>query len=81
LNGHSKPVSEQQFRNKNGAICSAPVENAQPVKDHFQNVYNIKRDWDQDAVKNKADLFTSSYMTDDDPPTLKENHMALNSAK
>ena len=50
LNGHSKPVSEQRFRNKNGVICSDPVENAQTVKDHFQKVYNIESDLDPAAL-------------------------------
>ena len=26
VNGHSKPFSEQLFRNKNGVFCSDPVE-------------------------------------------------------
>ena len=46
FNGHSKKVSEQRFRNKNGDLCSNSVKNAKTVKDHFQKVYNIKSDLD-----------------------------------
>jgi hypothetical protein len=45
LNGHSAPVSEQRFENKNGELCSTastPLENAKTVRDHFQKVKHQK---------------------------------------
>jgi hypothetical protein len=79
FNGHSKKVSEQRFRNKNGDICSNPVENAKTVKDHFQNVYNIKSDLDPtvfDQVKQRPIQFDL-----DAPPSVDELRKALISAK
>jgi hypothetical protein len=62
FNGHSKKVSEQRFRNKNGDLCLNPVENAKTVKDHFEKVYNIKSEnWIQlSLTKSGRDQFNIS---------------------
>ncbi len=63
FNGHSKKVSEQRFRNKNGDLCSNPVENAKTVKDHFEKVYNIKMSWIQQSLtKSGRDQFNLVLM-------------------
>ncbi len=79
FNGHSKKVSEQRFRNKNGDLCWNPVENAKTVKDHFQNVYNIKSDLDPtafDQVKQRPIQFDL-----DAPSSVEELRKALQSSK
>jgi hypothetical protein len=79
LNGHSKKVSEQFFRNENGILCSNPTENARTVKEHFQKVYNIQNQLDStvlDLVRQRPIRFELDY-----PPTLEEVRKALNSAK
>jgi hypothetical protein len=70
LNGHSKKVSEQLFRNENGILCFNPTENARTVKDHFEMVYNIHNQLDStvfDLVRQRPIRFEL-----DDPPTLEE---------
>ena len=79
LNGHSKKVSEQLFRNKDGEICSNVEENAKTVQEHFQKVYNIQNQLDPtvfDLVRQRP-----IRVELDDPPTLEEIRKALNSAK
>ena len=79
FNGHSKKVSEQRFRNKDGVLCSNPTENARTVKEHFQKVYNIQHQLDLtvfDLVRQRPIRFEL-----DVPPTLEEVRKALNSAK
>jgi len=79
LNGHSKKVSEQLFRNENGILCSNPTENARTVIEHFQKVYNIHNQLDStvfDLVRQRPIRFEL-----DDPPNLEEVRKALNSAK
>lgn len=79
LNGHSKSVSEQRFRNKSGEMCSDPVENAKTVRDHFQKVYNIKSELDPEVLSKIEQRPVRFEM--DDPPTLEEMRKALRAAK
>ena len=75
LNGHSKPVSEQHFRNKSWdsawEMCFDSVENVRTVRDHFQKVYNVKSELDPEVLSKIEQSPISFDM--DDPPTLDEN--------
>ena len=75
-------VSEQCFINKSEicALTLQAVENARPVRDHFQKVYNIKSELNPEVLsKIEQRPITLEWM--DDPPTLDEMHKAQVSKK